>query len=159
MRTIATSQALILILLSSCRPAAPSSGEATVVRRDLGRFHAQFDSLYRRGDALAIARLLTDSVSVSPIETPDLRGRESIQDLLAAFFSNYTVSQYTMQLDELEVFGDAVYGRGTFRWQAAPRGQDGKVTRGRFAAVYRRGSDGHWRLHRLIENAIPPSGQ
>ena len=133
----------------------PSSDEATAARKELDVLHAQMDSLYQRGDAHAAASLLTDSVIISPIDIPDLQGRETVETILADFFTSHTVSQYVLQLGELDVFGDVAYGRGTYTWQAGPHGGDAKTTHGRFAAVYRHGTDGRWRLHRLIENALP----
>lgn len=155
MRTPLLSQILVVLMVASCRQMAPSNDGATAACKELDVLHAQLDSLYRQGDAPGVAKLLTDSVIISPIEAPDLQGREPVEAILADFFTNYTVAQYLLQLKELDVFGDAAYGRGTFTWQAGPHGEDAKTTYGRFAAVYRRGADGQWRLHRLLENAMP----
>ena len=155
MRTPLLSQILVVLVVASCRQMAPSNDDATAVRKELNALHAQLDSLYRQGAAPGVANLHTDSVIISPIEAPDLQGRESVEAILADFFANYTVAQYFLQLKELDVFGDAAYGRGTFTWEAGPQGEEAKTTHGRFATVYRRGADGQWRLHRLIENAMP----
>ena len=146
----------LLVVAISCRGEAPTPDTATA-RRDLDRFHLQFDSLYRSGDAAGIGQRLTDSAVISAIELPDLRGRDAIQSVLAPFFAGNTVTAYTLQLIELDVAASKAFGRGTFLWASGPRGAAAASRRGRFAAVYQRDSSGTWRLHRLIENLLPPA--
>jgi ketosteroid isomerase-like protein len=146
----------VLVVAISCRGAAPAPDTARV-RSDLERFHSQFDSLYRIGDAPGIGQRLTDSAVISAIELPDLRGREAIQSILASFFAGNAVTEYTLRLTELDVAGAKAFGRGTFVWASGPQRAAVASRRGRFAAVYQRDSAGTWRLHRLIENLLPPA--
>ena len=100
-----------------------------------------------------MASLLTEDVIISPMEVTDLSGREQIAKVLANFFSTASVERYTFHLAELDVCSSKAYGRGEFDWLV--RSPPMRV-HGRFFAVFQRGTDGVWRLHRLIENATPP---
>jgi ketosteroid isomerase-like protein len=145
---------LLLVGVTACRDGAQS--DSASVRIELDQFNSRFDSLYRAGDAAAIAQQLTDSAVISPIETPDLGGRAVIQPLLAGFFGGNHVTQYALHVNELDVAGRVAFARGTFVWTSGPRGGAVQSRRGRFAAVYHRDTVGTWRLHRLIENLLPP---
>lgn len=160
MRLASVGRMLFLASLASCNrvPSRVADDQASI-RAQLAQFHLEFDSLYRRADAQGIAARLTDSVVVSPIEGPDLSGRETVRGILAAFFDANAVAQYSLELTELDVSDSSAFGRGTFVWASGPRGAVAQERRGRFAAVYRRGADGIWRLHRLLENLLPAPAQ
>ena len=144
---------LILISLVACNR---SDNNQSAVREAITQYNAQLQEAYVRGDAELIASLMTDSVVVSPVGFGDLVGRKSVQNLLEGFFQGgNAVSKYQFSISELEVYGNIAYDRGTFVWEAA--GKDGSKlnTSGRYSAVRMKGSDGSWRIHRLIENELP----
>ena len=92
------------------------------------------------------------------IHTPSAPS-QAVRTSLAQFFRGNVVTAYTLAPDELEVYGDVAYERGTFTWAAGPKAQTPAAPRRlRYAAVRRRGPDGTWRIHRYIENstALPP---
>ena len=142
------------VLTGGCATRAPS-GDTAAVLQELDGFHARFDTLYRRGDAIGVAQMLTDSVVISPIEAPDLKGRGTLQGLLAGYFAADSVAEYRLQIRELEVYGNVAHARGDYVWRSGPRGQPGTQRLGRFSAEYQRGADGRWRMHRLLENLLP----
>lgn len=124
----------------------------------IDQIQAASDSLeaaYLRGDADRIADLVTESAVVSPIGRPDLEGRASIRAALTRAFRSMTVETYRFEVAEAEIFGGTAYDRGTYTWESISEGQPPQRTTGRYHAVRRRGSDGVWRLHRLIENSSP----
>ena len=133
------------------------AASSPTVTAEIQQLHAEIDRLYRAGDAAGIGWLLTDSVVISAIELPDLHGRETVRSILAGFFTANRVSAYTLDLVELDVAGTMAFGRGVFLWSSGPIGSASESRRGRFAAVYRRDATGGWRLHRLIENLLPPT--
>lgn len=131
----------------------------TTVRAAVARTNAALDSAFRRGDANAAAALFDEDAVLSLEFVPDWRGRGVVRTSLAQFFSSNIVTAYTLSPDELEVYGDFAYERGTFMWAARPKGQTpGAPRQLRYAAVRRRGPDGVWRIHRYLENstALPP---
>src|SRR5688572_14401982 len=110
MRLASVGQMVFLASLASCTqvPSRTYDDHASI-RAQLDQFHIELDSLYRRADSQGIAARLTDSVVVSPIEGPDLSGRESVRGILAAFFEANAVAQYSLQLTELDVADSSAF--------------------------------------------------
>lgn len=117
--------------------------------------NAALDTAYRRGDAAAVAALMSDSVVISAENIPDISGRLAIRDLLTQFFNAHSVRVYTLNPLEVNIYGEHAFERGTFEWIAGPKG--GPMTRrnGRYMLLRIRDTDGAWKIHRLIENCLP----
>lgn len=154
--------AVCMLLLAPC--AALGQGTPTVgtethqasdamsVAREL---NAALDSAYRKGDADAVAALLSDSVVMSAENIPDLSGRSTLRDVMAQFFAGNTVHEFSLRAAEARAFGDNLFERGVFTWTAAPRGSTAVPRNGRYMLLRIRGEDGAWRIHRYIENCLP----
>ena len=145
---------LILTYLFACDG---SSDNANLLagREAITQYNARLQEAYIKGDAKTIGTLMTDSVVISPIGFPDIVSRDSVRNLLAGFFQGNTVKKYELRINEIEVYGNMAYERGTFVWESS--GKDGSQMRsgGRYSAVRLKGEDGQWRVHRLIENQLP----
>jgi uncharacterized protein (TIGR02246 family) len=114
------------------------------------------EATYRRGDAEALARMMTEDVVVSAIGFADLVGRQAIHTLFSGAFRTMRVSKYRLIVAEVEIYGDVAYDRGEFDWESSTHDGAKQTTHGRYHAVRHRGTDGVWRVHRLIENEVPP---
>ncbi len=130
-------------------------GRLADVRLLIERANAQLDSAYQSGDADRAAMLFTEEAVWLSNGMVDLPGRDAIRTFTRRFFQTHTVSVFTLTLSELEVCGPAAYDRGTFEWTSISSDQDTTVQRGRYSAVRTRGSDGQWRIHRLLDNTSP----
>jgi len=122
---------------------------------------ARLDSVSRAGDADGNAALFTEDAVVGLGTLADIRGREALRAAMVGFYQRNVVQAHQLQLTELEAYGDMAYSRGTYLWVAGARGQAATTERGRYAAVWQRGADGLWRIHRYLENLLPspsPSG-
>ena len=120
-----------------------------------GELNAALDSAYRKGDADAIAALLSDSVVMSAENIPDLSGRSTLRDVMTQFFVGNTVHEFSLRAAEVRTFGDNFFERGVFTWTAAPKGSTAVPRNGRYMLLRIRGEDGAWRIHRYIENCLP----
>ncbi len=117
--------------------------------------NAALDTAYRRGDAAAVAALMSDSVVISAENVPDLTGRSTIRDVMRQFFAGNTVRAFTLTPTEVYGFGRQAFERGTFVWSAGPKGGRMIERRGRYMLLRVRGGDGRWLIHRYIENCLP----
>lgn len=153
LRALIAACALPLSTLSCIDPGR-SEGPAAI--RDLALpADAALDSAYRRGDATAVALLMSDSVVISAEETPDLVGRSTVQGALQAYFAANTVAAFTLTPLEIQVVGDLAFERGTFVWAAGPNGGSVSRREGRYMLLRVRDPGGVWKLHRYIENLLP----
>jgi uncharacterized protein (TIGR02246 family) len=116
--------------------------------------NAEFEAEYNRGDAAGLAELYTaDAILMAP-NNGRIKGRRAIQGLWQRFF-DAGVSDIDLKTLEVEMAGSKASEVGTFSL-TAPDSKGGRVTgNGKFIVLWRRDTDGAWRLHRDIWNNDP----
>ncbi len=119
--------------------------------------HVRLDSVSRAGDARANADVYTPDAVVSLGTLDDVRGRDALYRAMAGFYQRNVVQAHRLTTVELEVYGDTAYDRGTYLFVSGPRGRPATTDRGRYFAMWVRGADGVWRIHRYLENLLPAS--
>jgi ketosteroid isomerase-like protein len=149
---------LLLSSSSGCVPEAPlhepNSGPEAML--EIQEAADLFEAAFLEGNPEAVVGLMTEDAVASLIGGPDIVGEEALLRFFQDFFGELTVSAYRSTVVEVEVYGDVSYDRGTFIWESFLSDGTPINAPGRYSAVRHRGSDGVWRLHRLIENE-PPS--
>lgn len=145
------------VMVQACSPAGDEAtpDQTSDVRLLIERANAELDSAYQSGDADRVAMLFTEDAVLLSNGMVDLPGREAIRAFTHRFFRIHTVKVYALTMSELEVYGSAAYDRGTFVWTSISSDQDTTVERGRYSAARTRGSDGQWRIHRMLDNTSP----
>jgi uncharacterized protein (TIGR02246 family) len=103
------------------------------------------------GDAAGVAAHYTDDAALLPPHAARIDGREEIQGVWQALI-DADVRDVTMTTQEVDVFGDVANEVGAI--SATAPGEDGGRVQmaGKYVAVWKRGSDDSWRLHRDIWN-------
>ena len=103
------------------------------------------------GDAAGVAAHYTDDAALLPPEAARIDGREGIQGVWQALI-DADVRDVALTTQEVDVFGDVANEVGTIS-ATAPSEDGGRVQlAGKYVAVWKRGGDGTWRLHRDIWN-------
>ena len=103
------------------------------------------------GDAASVAAHYTDDAALLPPDAARIDGREGIQaawqDLIDA-----DIRDIALTTQEVDVFGDVANEVGMIS-ATAPSEDGGRVQLvGKYVAVWKRGADDTWRLHRDIWN-------
>ncbi|MBX6365217.1 MAG: DUF4440 domain-containing protein [Gemmatimonadetes bacterium] len=133
--------------------AAPEGSAAAEVSAAMGHYVA----LTRRVDSDSVAAMYTaDGELLEPRMAP-LRGREAIRRFLAPFDARTVVDTAAFRTTSLDVYGDVAYQWGTYHQVARLDGGPPGTFDGRFAAQWRRDTDGRWRLARLLMQVAPAS--
>jgi uncharacterized protein (TIGR02246 family) len=145
------------VMVQACSPADDEAtpDQTADVRLLIERANAELDSAFQNGDADRVAMLFSEDAVWLSNAMVDLPGRDAIGTFTRRFFQIHTVSVFTLTMSELEVYGPTAYDRGTFVWTSISSDQDTTAQRGRYSAVRTRGSDGQWRIHRLLDNTSP----
>ncbi len=155
-RTLVAALALGAGWLGLAAPArAQTSDPTAAARAQIAAVQVRWDSIARAGDAAANADLFTEDALVGLGGLADLRGRPAILAAMKGFYERYFVQAEQHRTVELEAYGDTAYDRGTYLFVSGPRGGAAKTERGRYSAVWHRGADGVWRVHRYLENLLP----
>jgi uncharacterized protein (TIGR02246 family) len=104
-----------------------------------------------RGDAAGVAAHYTDDSAVLPPDAARIDGREGIQGVWQGLI-DAGVRDVAMTTQEVDVFGEVANEVGTIT-ATTPSKDGGRVQMaGKYVAVWKRGSDDSWRLHRDIWN-------
>ncbi len=103
------------------------------------------------GDAAGVAAHYTDDAALLPPDAARIDGREGIQSAWQGLI-DADIRDVVMTTQEVDVFGDVANEVGTIS-ATAPREDGGRAQlAGKYVAVWKRGGDDTWRLHRDIWN-------
>ena len=124
------------------------------IRRLVGE---DYDNAMAAGDVSAKMRLYTTDAVLMPPEGPVVSGQEAIRLWHEEFFKKGT-SPGVSKVDEIQVFGEWGFARGTFSGTVTPRpgGPPTSVSE-KWLVVVRRQGDGSWKIARDIWTQQPQS--
>ncbi len=108
------------------------------------------------GDADFFDSICTDDVVVMPPSMPAVTGRGATVAFMRDFLSQFDLSiQYVSE--ETQIHGGVAFDRGTYSQTMTPRAGGTPIReKGKFFWLYSRGSDGSWRISRVMWNASEP---
>ena len=109
----------------------------------------------RRGDAHAMAQMVTEDAEFWTQAAPPLKGRDEVATRMAAFFETYQIDQ-GFERQELVVSGDLAFVRGMESNRVTPRdGSPVMEIRQRAFSVLFREPDGTWKFARGMTHKPP----
>ena len=140
-----------LLVLAACTPASePDTTEADV--QALSEMTTQAIADFNAADAASASARFTDDAVRMPQDGPNLEGREALQRAGEEYFEQFSATQ-TATVDEVQVFGDVAFSRGTWRVLQTPKaGGDEEERNGKWLIIHERQSDGQWKSTRHIWN-------
>ena len=105
------------------------------------------------GDADFFGSACTEDVVVMPPGMVAVTGRDAAVAFMRAFLGQFDLSiEYVSE--ETRVDGDVAYDRGTYSQTLVSKtGGEEMLETGKFLWLYRRTSDGTWKMSRVIWNA------
>lgn len=142
-----------LLVLAACAPTSEPEPDTTAADMETIREHtAQAVAAFNAEDAAtAVAHWADDAVRMPPTEL-DLVGRAAMQRSNEELFAELSATQ-TASVDEVQVFGDVAFSRGTWRMLQTPKAGGDEVERnGKWLIIHQRQSDGQWKGIRHIWN-------
>lgn len=107
------------------------------------------------GDAAGTAAIYEPDARLMPPNMEIIAGRDGIE----AFCKEFTALDAKLAFKLLEVYdgGDVCTAVGTYELDMRPPGADPEQDRGKFVEVWRRGTDGEWRIAEDIFNSSLPA--
>lgn len=139
----------LAILFTGCRT---NSLEADVEK--LNQLQKRVDAAIISGDTESYVKLLTDDAVLLPPNGAPVSGKEAIRTWNSAMSKRFRIVSYAPIDDEVVVADDWAFRRATIDWTIAPlAGGEAVRDSGKFIIIYKRGSDGSWRVARDIWNS------
>ena len=147
--------ALLLCLTFSCQQqgeqAAEEAKPAVDVKVDIAainKVYHQYATGISTGDTdLWISLWIDDGVQMPPDESA-ITGKEQIRARMKSIFDMYKFKM-TIDVEEVEVFGDRAFSRGTYKYTMTPR-KEGEpyASTGKYLTILQRQADGSWKFAR-----------
>lgn len=91
----------------------------------------------------------TDGELLLPGMAP-VAGPAGVEAFLMPMASKIEVASATVEVEHVEVTADAAVAWGTYAQKAGERGKEKQTYTGRFGSEWHRGTDGRWRIFRLM---------
>jgi uncharacterized protein (TIGR02246 family) len=150
-RFILTIGASLALLLSTGNTAFAQQDD---IRRLLVDEYAQAET---SGNVEAKMRLYMADVVLLPADGDAVVGYQAVREWHQAAFARASASQLSTSVDEVQMFGNWAFARGSWSGTITSKAGGGpKDEAGKFLVVLRRQPDGgSWRIVREIRNANP----
>ncbi len=140
---------MCLVLSVGCQgPAGLSEADRTAIRQG----DENYVKLANAKDFKGAAALYAEDAIVLPPNQAAVQGRAAIQ----AALETSPVSNFQLQILEIEGRGDLAYERGTYSETVTTTGAAPIEDRGKYLTIWRKQADGSWKMLRDIWNSDLP---
>lgn len=153
MRTLLGLLALTCTLAPGCSTPRQSTGDEAAIRAA----NQRYIELHPTADVAKLIEVYdAEAMLLPPGESP-IVGIDAIRKYWTSFFDGWTVERATSELDEIIVSGNLAFGHGRYvETMRRKVGGPAVVERGKFSGLWRKGTDGRWRIFRDMYNADAP---
>ncbi len=142
----------VLLILISALSWSPARADD---RADIEAAAEQWIVVFKAGDIDALMRLYMPDALVALHKQPALRGIEAIRAYFAPAMGIAEV-EFRLEIEEIQVHGDVAHLVSKYWYTSVPL--DGGETyrdAGRSALIYKRDTDGRWKIYLDIDQATP----
>lgn len=154
-----TTVLVIALGAAACQPPAQQPGELSA--EDEAAIRAQMDGFVeavRATDWAAAAEVYAEDFVLMIPEAPVMQGRETWREWAMSF--NATVTEYNIEIDEIDGRADFAFVRGRFSetllFENMPEPISGA---GKFLSIWRKGADGSWHIALEAWNSDEPAAE
>ena len=152
---------VILACGCACAHTAGSrAAETAQVRAAITAGNAEFAQALQRGDARAMAAVYSeDGEIIPPGQRGTISGRPEIEAYQAKRLQGRRYLDVVITTEELGFSGDLAWERGASRVELQQGGGAPVTLTGRYLAVWKRESDGRWRIRAElpVSDPVPPA--
>jgi uncharacterized protein (TIGR02246 family) len=140
---------------------ASDESDSAAMRRAIEESHRTYAAAMKRGDAKALASHFTADAILLPQNAGMQRGRDAIQAWFASWLPVTVVHAFEATSMEVTVVGDTAYEVGAYKMELTPQGSPRISSVGKYLMVWKRTSDGVWRILRDMYNTneAPPANK
>jgi ketosteroid isomerase-like protein len=145
-----------VLLLSACQSVPQGQRGAAADLAAITAFNEKYLQAINNGDIAALSSLTDEGhIMIAPNRAPTV-GKAANDTANERGFRQFNIEEKWMP-EETVIDGDLAYQRGTFTVIATPKaGGATRTTRGNFLRIYRRQTDGSWRMTRDMFSSDQP---
>ncbi len=134
----------IALTAAACQP--PAQPGAALSEEDVAAIRAQQDAFVeavRANDWAAASEIYAEDFILMIPEAPAMQGRETWREWAMSF--NATVTEYNIEIDEIDGRADLAFVRGRFSETLSFEDMPEPISGGgKFLSIWRKGADGSW---------------
>lgn len=126
----------------------------------ISQLHDRDAEASRNGDFETLRALMSEDAVLMPPNEDWIRGTGPLDEhyaRMAEVMREAEVTEYTLDFEEVVVFGDYAFEWGTIRGAMRPRGSESSTPSDsssyKVLRVLKKAPDGEWRVHRAMWNA------
>jgi uncharacterized protein (TIGR02246 family) len=128
---------------------------AEEIRMEIEKANQRFGEGIRKGDASIVGALYTSDALLMPPNSEMIRGRQDTQRFWDGAIK-MGVKDAVLKTVEIQRMGDTVHEVGNYTLKIHPQGSSPFEDKGKYVVLWKKDSDGTWRLHRDIWNSSLP---
>ena len=146
----------VMVASSSAAYAGSKGNDETVheARAGIEAANAKFSEAFARGDAKALSAMYTSDAIVFPPDSEMIRGNEAIGAFWKATRDS-GVQNAALTTIDVGRSGDVAYEVGKVSLTIQPAGKQPTTAVAKYLVVWKRQTNGLWKLHRDIWNDLP----
>lgn len=150
----------LMLIAASC--AAPAKAPEAVVdpaalRDAIQAREREWSAAYLAGNAAGVAALYTEDAATIQSSGDWTRGRDGITKFYQAQFDTLAITAREDITEEVTPAGDYAVEVGHYSFQGTNKAdKTARSGAGRYMVLWRKDTDGAWRLHRDIGSEVPP---
>jgi len=127
------------------------------VRSRIEETNEQFMKAINRGDTASVAALYTEDAVVLPPNAEIVRGRDAAKALFDGMIQQLGIPTLTLSTVDVTELGDTAYEVGNYTMKLQPPGAAPVDDNGKYVVVWKRQTDGAWKLAVDIWNTDLPA--
>ena len=155
---------ILAVVTVACSSNPPSAGGGVSSASDTASVRAAIEAAntksleaFKRGDKTGlVANYADDAILMMPNEEA-WRGRDGIEKGFTSFLSQMSFKDGAATTADVMVAGDIAVETGTFAWTLQPKSGAEFKDKGKYLTVWRRQTDGTWKIVRDINNTDLPA--
>lgn len=162
MRRIHPAMIALALPLLSCRSAESDPADQAADRAEdleaIRQVHEEHMEAVYAKDVDRFMATVTDSFVLMPPNDPGADGAEEVREWSRAFYDNFTIEELEFTSMDYTIHGDWAAIHYRYDWTVVPTGEGQTIEDvGQGLYVYRRQSDGSWKLAYDIWNSDGPT--
>jgi uncharacterized protein (TIGR02246 family) len=135
---------------------AATSADAGAVREAIEASNAKYVDAMKRADTTVLAAIYAEDAVVMMPNTERWRGLAAVRSGLGAMLTQMSVKDVRITTDDVMLGGDLAVESGTYETTLQPRGGAEIKDKGKYVVVWKRQTDGSWKIIREANNSDLP---
>ena len=171
MRSVARLCTALPLLVAACAPkgetavndsvatAAPPVVDVATVRSAIEQTNTKFAAALQSGDSATVVSVYDADAIVMMANQPAWRGKSEITTNGIGMLKAVKFSDVRLNTSTVDVAGDFAIETGSYEMTLTETGKKPMPDKGKYISVWKKQSDGSWKLYRDISNSDLPAKQ